>query len=270
MKVKKSKEVNQRQQEFYDSKRKNVPTRLWSYFRNGALNRIKKSIGIEKDIYNLHKNWFGDLSGQKVLDLGCYSGNSLSIYLAKESRSYLGIDLSRKGVENLNRRLKNIPNATAEVKDFLSDDFEEGGFDVIYAYGVLHHFRNVEELITRLKEKLSPGGIIISHDPLETSRPIKLLRSIYRPFQSDKDWEWPFSRETYYKFDQAFDIKERRAVLGKTKWVTFLNLLPISESRKKEKAQTWHRLDWEKSRVNDEHMFSGMHLSMLMQNIEEE
>ena len=264
MKQKKRSTVNQRQREFYDSKKKNLPTRLWSYFRNGALNRIKKKIGIEKDIYMLHKSWFGDLSGKKVLDLGCYAGNSLSFYLAENSGTYLGIDLSPGGIKNLDRRLQKVSGARAEVMDFLSEDFKEKEFDLIYAYGVLHHFKDVDQLILKLKEKLKQGGSIVSHDPLQTSLPIKSIRKIYRPFQSDKDWEWPFSRKTYYKFEQAFEIKERRAVLGNTKWSPLLNILPISEEKKKEKAARWHREDWERSAVDDEHMFSCMHLSMFM------
>ena len=80
-------DLNERQSEFYNSKKKNLPTRLWSYFRNGTLNQLRKDLGVEKEIYELHKKWFGDLSKKKVLDLGCYEGNSLSIYLAQYSQS---------------------------------------------------------------------------------------------------------------------------------------------------------------------------------------
>ena len=257
--------INQRQQEFYDRKHKNLPTRVWSYFRNGLLNRIKKEIGVEKDIYELHKSWFGDLSDKKVLDLGCYMGNSLSMYLAENSQSYFGIDLSSKGIDHLNRRLKKVEGARAEVVDFLSEEFIEKDFDLIYAYGVLHHFKDADELILRLQEKLNSGGSIVSYDPLQTSLPNKILRLIYRPFQSDKDWEWPFSRKTYYKFDKAFDIRERRGVMGKAKYAGLLNFLPYSEKKKLQKAQAWHREDWSRSAVSDSHMFSCMHLSMLMQ-----
>jgi len=171
--------LNKKQQQFYDTKKKNVPTRLWSYFRNGVLNSTKKEIGVEKDIYELHLKWFGKLEKKKVLDLGCYEGNSLSIHLAKNSNQYIGIDLSEKGILNFNKRLKSIAGADAYVMDFLSEDFLEKDFDLIYAYGVLHHFRDVEELIIKLKEKLKPEGEIISHDPLQTSIPIKFIRSIY-------------------------------------------------------------------------------------------
>lgn len=261
-------EINKRQQEFYNTKKKNLPTRLWSFFRNGTLNRIKKDIGVEKEIYELHKTWFGDLSDKKVLDLGCYEGNSLSLYLAQNAQDYLGIDLSEKGIAHLDRRLQKIPRARARAVDFLSDEFTEKDFDLIYAYGVLHHFKDLDELILKLKQKLKPQGRIVSHDPLQTSIPIKIIRKIYRPFQSDREWEWPFSKITYYKFEQAFEIKERRAVLGKAKYTALLNLLPLPEDRKIEKARQWHRQDWERSLQDDDHMFSCMHLSMLMQKKE--
>ncbi|MDT0645302.1 class I SAM-dependent methyltransferase [Zunongwangia sp. F260] len=264
MKSEERKLLNARQKEFYDTKHKNAATRLWSYFRNGALNRIKKDIGVERDIYELHKNWFGDLSRKKVLDLGCHAGNSLSFYLAQNSREYLGIDLSPKGINSLNRRLEKLSRASAEVMDFLSEEFREKDFDLIYAYGVLHHFRDVDELIAKLQEKLSNEGTIVSHDPLQTSLPIRFIRSIYRPFQSDKDWEWPFSRTTYYKFEKAFEIKERRAVLGKAKWSTFINFLPISKEKRVHKAKAWHQEDWENSLKSDNEMFDCMHLSLLM------
>lgn len=257
--------VNKRQKEFYNTKNKNLPTRVWSFFRNGVLNRIKKEIGIEKEIYELHKRWFGDLSDKKVLDLGCYEGNSLSIYLAQNAEEYLGIDLSEKGIANLERRLKDIPGAKAKAIDFLSYEFNDKDFDLIYAYGVLHHFKDVEELILKLNQKLKPEGVIISHDPLQTSIPLKIIRTIYRPFQSDRDWEWPFSKRTYYKFEQTFEIRERRGVLGKTKYSVFLNFSPLSQENRVKRAKQWHREDWERSLKDDKYMFSCMHLSMLMQ-----
>ena len=256
--------LNKQQGDFYNNKKKNLPTKIWSYFRNGTLNRIKKEVEIEKDIYALHVSWFGDLKDKKVLDLGCYAGNSLSIYLATHSKQYLAIDLSEKGISELSNRLSTISGASAMVMDFLSDEFKEGEFDLIYAYGVLHHFREVDELIEKLKEKTKSDGIIVSHDPLQTSLPIKVIRSIYRPFQSDKEWEWPFSRSTYFKFAKAFDIKERRAVLGKAKWGVLLNLIPMTNQKRIKMARSWHKKDWQLSGTDDEYMFRCMHLSMLM------
>ncbi|SDR68858.1 class I SAM-dependent methyltransferase [Christiangramia echinicola] len=265
MKEEQRKKINERQRDFYNTKKKNLATRIWSYFRNGSLNRIKKETGVEKDIYNLHKEWFGDLKWKKVLDLGCYAGNSLSMFLAENSKQYIGIDLSELGIKRLERRIGKFPNAEVKAVDFLSNEFVEKDFDLIYAYGVLHHFKDLDELIVRLDEKLSEEGIIVSHDPLKTSWPIKFIRAVYRPFQSDKEWEWPFSRTSYYKFKNAFNILERRAVLGKAKWSALLNFMPLPDSSKLEMARKWHENDWVRSADSEEYMFTCMHLSMLMQ-----
>jgi SAM-dependent methyltransferase len=258
-------ETNKKQKEFYNNNSKqNIFTTIWAKFRNGLLNTIRKNIGIQDQAYFLHKKWFGDLSNKKVLDLGCYSGNYWSLYLAENAKEYLGIDLSDVAIENLNERLKPFPYAKAEAVDFLSDDFAQKGFDLIYAYGVLHHFENTNILIDKLNEKLAPKGEIISYDPLQTSWPIKIIRTLYRPFQSDAAWEWPLTKKTFYQYQTAFTILDRRGLLGKSKWNLFVAVLPISEEKKKQLGQQWHHHDWEKSRTSNRVLFRCMHLTMLM------
>lgn len=257
-------ETNKKQKEFYNNIKQNFFTKIWANFRNGMLNKIRKNIGIQYHAYLLHKEWFGDLSDKKVLDLGCFSGNYWSIYLAEHSKSYLGIDLSDVAIAKLNERLSSFPNAKAEAVDFLAPDFIEKDFDLIYAYGVLHHFENTTVLINKLNEKLATNGSIISYDPLETSLPIKIIRTLYRPFQSDAAWEWPFKRKTFYQFQKSFTIVERRGILGKSKWVALLNFMPFSEEKKKRLGQKWYMEDWEQSKKSDKVLFSCMHLTMLM------
>lgn len=76
--------------------------------------------------------------------------------------------------------------------------------------------KKVDELIDKLDEKLAPGGIIISHDPLKTSKPIALIRMLYRPFQSDRRWEWPFGRKKpTLNFQKPLILKKEEASLQK-------------------------------------------------------
>lgn len=257
-------EINKKQKQFYNNIKQNAITKIWAKFRNGILNKIRKNIGVQDQAYNLHKEWFGDLSQKKVLDLGCFSGNYWTLYLAENAKSYVGIDLSDVAISKLKERIKTFPNATVKAIDFLSDEFTDKDFDLIYAYGVLHHFENTSILIERLNEKLANNGTIISYDPLATSWPIKIIRNLYRPFQTDAAWEWPFSKNTFYQFQKNFNIIERRGILGKSKWVILLNILPIGEEKKKKIGKNWHQQDWEKSKVSDNVLFSCMHLTMLM------
>ena len=257
-------ETNKKQAAFYDDIKQNFFTKIWANLRNKILNKIRKNIGVQNQAYDLHKLWFGDLSNKKVLDLGCFAGNYLSIYLAENAKSYTGIDLSDVAIKKLNERLKSFPNAAALTVDFLSDDFTEKDFDIIYAYGVLHHFPNTEILINRLNEKLAINGSVISYDPLETSWPIKLIRTLYRPFQSDSEWEWPFSKKTVFKFQKEFNVVERRGILGKSKWIYLINFLPFSDEKKARIGMNWHNFDWENSAVSDNALFKCMHITMFM------
>ena len=172
---------------------------------------------------------------------------------------------SIRSCQKLNKKLQDIPHAKAVALDFFSDEFTEKDFDLIYAYGVLHHFKNVDNLISRLDEKLAPGGEIISYDPLETSYPIWFIRKLYRPFQSDAAWEWPFTRKTFKKFDNAFTIKEKRGVLGKSKWYFIYAFLPVSKDKKVAWGKKAHKKDWELSAVSNNHLYTCMQLNLRMQ-----
>lgn len=258
-------EINKRQKEFYQTFKKNFATKIWYALRNGVLTKFRKAVGIESIVVQQHYKWIGDVKGKKVLDLGCFMGNSLSMYLAENAAEYIGLDLSENAIKQLNKRLEGLPNANAYSIDFLSEDFKEKDFDLIYAYAVLHHFKDVDELISKLNEKLAVNGKIVSYDPTTTSKPIWLIRKLYRPFQSDKDWEWPFTSKTISKFENAFRILDKRGTLGKSKWFFLLNFLPIPEERRIEKAKKWHEEDWERSQKSKHRFLECMQVSLFME-----
>lgn len=261
-------EINKRQKDFYNvktAKKLNLATKLWANFRNGTLSNFREQFDIKNRVYDEHKLWLGDISNKKILDLGCLEGNYLSLYMAENAKQYIGIDLSDVSIKKLQNKIdeKKFINASAIAVDFLSKDFLHKDFDVIYAYGVLHHFENFDLLISKLNEKLSTNGVVVSYDPLETSLPVKILRMFYRPFQDDKDWEWPFTKVTLSKIDNNFNVKEIRGILGKSKYGLFLNFLPLSAAFKSKKIAKMVSKDWNIKKIKQS--YSCMHLTMLLQ-----
>lgn len=259
--------TNQKQKEFYNAttkSKKNLPTRIWSGVRNGLLSNFRKQFDLKDRVYEQHKIWLGDLSQKKVLDLGCLRGNALSIYIAKNAKEYIGIDLSDVAIAELNKQLDKEDCKTAKgiAIDFLSTEFTDKDFDIIYAYGVLHHFENFDILISKLKEKLKLGGTVISYDPLQTSLPIKTLRAIYRPFQSDKDWEWPFSKSTIKKINENFEVIDKKGILGKSKYGVLINFLPIKKTTKNKIIKNLIEKDWNITKTNE--IYSCMHITMFL------
>lgn len=142
-------------------------------------------IGVRETIFKKHRKWLGKLNDRRVLDLGCNKGNALTYTLALESKSYLGIDLSQNAIEYLRNKLleKNILKAKVRTVDILDPNFCEDNFDVIYAHSVLHHFENLELILSTLYRKLAPGGRVITYDPMQTSAIAWCVRKLYRPFQ---------------------------------------------------------------------------------------
>lgn len=257
--------VNLRQKEFYNKpgKNKNLISSGWSYLRNKVLSDFKENSGLKERVYDVHKQWMGDLSNKKILDLGCLRGNALSIYMAKNAAAYVGIDLSDVAIEKLKKKLEKNEcyNAKALAVDFYSADFNEREFDIIYAYGVIHHFPDLNQLFDRIEEVLKPDGMIITYDPMQTSLPIKIARALYRPFQSDKDWEWPFDKKALQKINSRFQLAAMHGILGKSKWAFVLNILPLPG--KKKLVSKWIEEDWSINKI-DTRIYSCMQVTMCL------
>jgi SAM-dependent methyltransferase len=230
----KSLEINRTQADFYDKKfvgarRLNPAMRAWEWWRSGVY-EVWDGIGVFDTVLDLHREWLGDLAGKRVLDLGCYTGNRLSLELARSSAAYLGIDLSDSALAQLRSRIEAAGIEGAEVRalDFLDKSFDYPPFDVIYANAVLHHFSDFGLLMSLLHERLKPGGMVIAFDPMETSPIVRAVRAMYRPFQTNAAWEWPFRQQNFDKIQEYFEIEELRGLVGRSKWVIPLSALPIS------------------------------------------
>jgi SAM-dependent methyltransferase len=244
-----------------DSRIKNLPMAMWRFVRR-RLYYVMDHSKIRSDQDRLHKEWLGDLAGKKVLDFGCYEGNRLSHYLAENSREYLGVDLSASALERLDEsfRAKGIEGARVRAVDILSSEFDDTGFDVIYAQGVLHHFNPIDVMLSVLSDKLNDGGIIVSFDPLQTSVLTRSVRTIYHPFRVDREWEWPFRRETFDAIQKKFEIEEIQGFIGASKWAVPMAF--VSPSRAASLADRWHDLDLSRANGLNEAMYSCLQVAM--------
>jgi hypothetical protein len=53
---------------------------------------------------------------------------------------------------------------------------------------------------------------------METAFLPRLVRSAYRPFQSDADWEWPFNKQSFKTIEKHFEIQGIQGMMGWSKW----------------------------------------------------
>jgi 2-polyprenyl-3-methyl-5-hydroxy-6-metoxy-1,4-benzoquinol methylase len=238
---------NVQQRAFYDTpsrQRGNLLTGLWRRARR-SLYYVRDEIQTTALIEQRHQEWLGDLAGKRVLDLGCYAGNPLSLDIARRSAFYLGLDLSTVGIARLQDKLAQaqIPHARAEVGDFLSLDFAYPPFDVVYASSVLHHFEHFDTFLKLLHARLTPGGKVITIDPLNTCWTIRIARRMYRPFQSDASWEWPFTQRSFEQIERYFHIEAVQGVMGYAKWAIPIAMLPYGKGLAVRVGQRLHNWD---------------------------
>lgn len=233
-------QINVRQKDFYESRFEaaqagrpgkeraaNAPTNIWTLMRRKVL-AMRRASGAEEYLYILHRDWMSNLKVARVLDLGCFTGNHLSLWIAEHCAEYVGMDLSEQAIYVLNAKLRErqLTHASASAQDFLANSYPDNYFDLVYAFSVLHHFKDVNSMLQEMCRILKPGGVVISFDPLMTEPFNRLARIIYRPLQSDRDWEWPFTRTTFRIIRKYFEIADMQGFLGMTKLGFPFQLLP--------------------------------------------
>lgn len=217
--------VNVRQARFYDSiaeaeesssgkgygrnRDANIATRFWAWLRYRQQDALVKS-GVMKKIVEMHRNWILSKKGGDFLEIGCFQGSPFTFELIAGCSSYLGIDLSARAIQTLLQIIRNsglVHNVRVVQGDFLTFEFDRK-YDVVYANGVLHHFANPKILFEIISRVLKRDGILIFTEPVSVNRGFALLRCLYRPFQSDREWEWPFNANTVQELERRFVVSD--------------------------------------------------------------
>ena len=172
--------------------RGNIWSRLWGRYRN-LTGDYRKATGVKREIRRLQREWLGDVSDKNVLELGCSDGTVVTLELAKNAKSFTGVDLSDPAIEELQRKLasEGCERARAISADFMTLEFEEQ-IDVVYTNSVIHHFQDREALFQVLCERMSDDGAIVCLEPMDTAWLPWLAHEVSRPFVEDAKFNFRF------------------------------------------------------------------------------
>ena len=118
----------------------------------------------------------GDITGEKLLDLGCGAGEN-SVYFAKKGALCVATDYSPGMVEvALKLAEKNgvkIEGCTANAMEL---EFPDNTFDIVYASNLLHHLPEPKLAIREMHRVLKPGGKACFWEPLKHNPVINVYR----------------------------------------------------------------------------------------------
>lgn len=106
---------------------------------------------------------FGDVSGKKMLDIGCGSGHSLKYHGDNNASELWGIDMSIKQIENANKYLiecgytPKLINTPMEVECGIPRDY----FDFVYSIYAIGWTTDLQRTFNLIASYLKKGGIFI-------------------------------------------------------------------------------------------------------------
>ncbi len=101
-----------------------------------------------------------------ALDLGCGTG-AFARLLAQRAEHVLALDLSPQMIRQAQARSADAPNIDFQVADAVVWECPPEQFDYIVSIAALHHLP-MEEVLSKLKRGLAPGGSLVILDIYQT------------------------------------------------------------------------------------------------------
>lgn len=104
-----------------------------------------------------------EIENKKVLDAGCGTGIFSIIFANKGASLVLGIDISLGSLETAKALKKKFGLRNVEFKkeDMLKLPFEDEAFDIVWAWGTVHHTTNPFKALDELSRVLKKGGALL-------------------------------------------------------------------------------------------------------------
>lgn len=148
---------------------------------------------------------------RRILDAGC-GGGDYSFYLAANfpAARVLGIDVLE---ERINRHRKSAERAMLTNVEFEQQDIvylnHAETFDFICCIDVLEHIVEQQQAMEKLRDALTPDGILFIHLPLKREKPVifdKFLRDFHE-WTEHKHVAQPHSRESFIGLAETSGFK---------------------------------------------------------------
>lgn len=127
-------------------KRSQHPVGSQEYFTQLSENRYRMEPHA-LDLAEFHK-W----AGKSVFEIGCGTGIDAHEF-AKHGARYTGIDISKESIELAQTRFKKfgLHGNYFELHDASKDLSKFGKQDLIYSYGVIHHWPDMDQILRNVK-----------------------------------------------------------------------------------------------------------------------
>ena len=129
-----------------------------------------------RSLYESVINKLDELSFNNLLDVGCGTGNLLSLINTRYDAQIAGVDLTPKMLNIA--RIKLGDDADLKVADSEDLPFEDNKFDMVICTDSFHHYPHPENVLKEIRRVLETDGMIIIADPY-TPTPLRQMVNLY-------------------------------------------------------------------------------------------
>jgi len=112
---------------------------------------------------------------EHALEIGCGAGEFTRI-LAGRSERVIALDVSPKMIEVARRASAQFPNIEYILVDATQWNFPCGHFDCVASIATMHHLP-FEDILTKMRDSLKPGGVMVILDLFQPKGFYGLLKS---------------------------------------------------------------------------------------------
>lgn len=111
-----------------------------------------------------------DVTGAKVLDVGCGVGHLVVDLGLRGARRVVGLDINERSIKFARQHVqRERPDLVDAVEFQHADvrDYPEGGFDVVVSKDSFEHIMELDAVLAAMRDRVAPGGrIYIGFGPL--------------------------------------------------------------------------------------------------------
>ncbi len=115
----------------------------------------------------LMKKLGADVTGQRVLEIGCAHGVGTQILLdVWKAKKVYAIDLDEDMLEKARKRLADYPEERIELKtaDVTHLEADDNTFDAVVNFAAIHHVPDWQAALAEIARVLKPGGLFICQE----------------------------------------------------------------------------------------------------------
>lgn len=157
-----------------------------------------------RSIYSYIIDKLSDMQFSDVLDVGCGTGEILSIIKTLyPAVSLFGIDISKEMLKQAEE--KGLNNSRLFLGDAENLPFENERFDLLICTDSFHHYPNPQRAIDEFYRVLKAGGILLLADFWKPF-PFRQLMNLFIPFSNEGDVKI-YSKNEIIKFLEQSNFK---------------------------------------------------------------